>query len=99
VSGSREPKADMVAEGGLWRRDSPCFPERNRGLFVKMKNQNLKKECRACGCTTTGRSTLAILQVGSVGGGAKAGTVAEGGLWRRGDPCFPNHGATVSPPW
>jgi len=47
----------------------PLFPERNRGLFVKMRNQNLKKDCRACGCTTTGRSTLAILRVGSVGGG------------------------------
>jgi len=70
VSGSREPKAGMVAEGGLWRRGGPCFPERNRGLFVKMRNQNLKKDCRACGCTTTGRSTLAILRVGSVGGGA-----------------------------
>ena len=44
VLGSREPKAGMVAEGGLWRRDSPCFPERNRGLFVKMENQNLLNE-------------------------------------------------------
>ena len=70
MSGSREPKAGMVAEGGLWRRGGPCFPEGNRGLFVKMKNQNLKKECRACGCTTTGRSTLGILRVGFVGGGA-----------------------------
>ena len=59
----------------VWSPRGSCGGEaapilRNRGLFVNMRNQNLKKDCRACGCTTTGRSTLAILRVGSMGGGA-----------------------------
>ena len=85
VSGSREPKAGMVAEGGLWRRDGPCFP---REIEVSLLNEKSKLE--------EGLQGVWLYNHRSFDAGYTPSWVCGWGCWYRkekkilGEPCTPD---------